>query len=101
MSAANRNGSCLESKDHWMGLKARNSGTRGKASLGDRIKELESEIFVLGEQKANLEVTIEQLVEVNDDQRHRLVDASLLRTRINELEEQLAESASIEADTAQ
>jgi hypothetical protein len=72
-----------------MGTKARQVGTRGKALLEKRIAELEDEVFVLGENKAGLEVKVQDLIEVNDEQRVRLTDASLLRIRIDELEAKL------------
>ena len=87
-----------------MGMKTRSGGTRGKALLEKRIGELESEVFVLGERNAGLEVKLqegredlEDLIKVNDNQRERLTEASLLRTHINELKEKIN---SLEQDEA-
>ena len=72
-----------------MGMKTRPNGTRGKALLEKRVAELEDEVFVLGERNAELEVKFIDLIDVNDEQRVRLTDASLLRIRIDELEAKL------------
>jgi hypothetical protein len=66
---------------------------QAKALTDKKIERLQDEVFVLGEQKASLEVKLEDLIRVNDEQRVRLTDASLLRIRIDELEAKLEGAA--------